>query len=124
MGLLVILFYSGFLNLFQGSMSSSQPGYRDPEGGAAYIVEAQAMAESNRLGISTVFAADSDFQLWTDAAAFFNRHFHELSDPFLIKALERILREDALVNVSDEEAGFGVVTRVTKGHLGKVIGSE
>ena len=38
--------------------------------------------------------------------------------------LERILGQDAFFHILDQEVAFGIITAVTKGHLGQVVGAE
>ena len=71
-----------------------------------------------------MFTADTDLQIRAGLAAFLDRVAHQFADALAVKVLERVLSEDALVNVFSQEAAFGIVTGVTEGHLGQVVGTE
>jgi len=68
-----------------------------------------------------VLAADAHFQVWAGAAAQLYADAHQLAHTLFVDAGEGILRQDALLQVVDEEAQLCVVTADAKGGLGQIV---
>ena len=49
--------------LFQCRLSGGQASDGDSKWGAAYVVEADSVAELDAVGVAAVFAADADFEV-------------------------------------------------------------
>ena len=106
-------------------MGGSQTGNRNTERRAAYVVIADHMAELD--GVRDHHRAHRRYPLPDSAralAAIFHSHRIKRPTPSRSNCLEWILGENALFNIGDEEVAFGIVTAVTKGHLGQVVGTE
>ena len=71
-----------------------------------------------------MLTADTHFQFRAGLAAIIDGHLHQLAHAFPVQGLERILRQDALADICDQEVALGIVTAVAKGHLGQVVGAE
>ena len=56
-----------------------------------------------------MLTADTHFQVRTGLAAIIDSHLHQLAYTFAIQSLERILGQDALGHVGDQEVPFGVI---------------
>ena len=54
---------------------------------------------------------------------FLNAHFNQLADTFLIERLERVNRDDLVLDVIGQETA-DVVAAVAERHLGQVVGAE
>ncbi len=70
-----------------------------------------------------MFATDANFQVGARVASLFDTDLHQCSDARLIDALERILREDLVLEVIGEECA-DVVTRETKCCLREIVRAE
>src|SRR2546425_1048 len=71
-----------------------------------------------------MFAADPDLEVPPDFAALLDAHPHELADPVAVDRLERVVREDALLDVVQEELRLRVVAAVPHRRLGQVVRPE
>ena len=56
-------------------------------------------------------------------AALVDRDLHQAGDG-VVERLERVDREDAVLDVLEQEAALGVVAAVAERHLGQVVGAE
>src|SRR5690606_8362253 len=101
-----------------------QPRDGHAEGRAAYVVQAHTVTEFNALGVAAVFAADADFKVRTRLASLLYADFDERTDAGLIQHLEWILRQEAMLDVVEQEFTFRVVTADAKGGLSQVVGAE
>src|SRR4029077_5504765 len=63
------------------SLSSSQAGDRDPERAARHVVQAQLVAEVDRVGVAAVLPADPDLHLRPGLAALGDRNLHHPAHP-------------------------------------------
>ena len=90
-------------------MSSSNSCDRNSERRAAYIIQINAVAESDALRVTAMFTANSDRHSGIYGATFFDSHFHELAGAVPVEYCERILLEDSLVDILEEELVFSVV---------------
>ena len=81
------------------------------------------MAELDGVGVSTVFAADAEFDVFSRFAAFFDGDLHEFADAGLVEAGEWVFLEDFVLGVGVEE-GSHVVAADAESGLGEVVCAE
>ncbi len=55
--------------------------------------------------------------------AFLHAHTNQLSNPFLVENLERIIFQNSFFQINRKKL-TGIVTRITKSHLGKIVRSK
>src|SRR5581483_12149496 len=81
-----------FILLHRGQrrLRSGQARDGHAEGRAAYVVEADLVAELDALGIATVFAADAKLQGGIGSAPLLGGHLHKLAHAFAVERLEGI----------------------------------
>ena len=82
------------------------------------------VAEANRRGIAAVLAADSDRQRGVERPAAFDRDPHQLADALLVERRERIVRQDAILEIAGEELALRVVAREPERRLRQVVRAE
>ncbi len=82
------------------------------------------MAESDRAWLTAVLAADPGFEIRTDRLGLLEGDAHQLSNSIRIDREERVVREDSLRYVVDEESALGIVTADAVGHLRQVVRAE
>src|SRR5688572_8703621 len=66
---------------------------------ARHVIEAAGAEEADRVGVTAVLAAHAHLQILIRRAAALRAEADELADALLIDRLERILRQDLLVDV-------------------------
>ncbi len=71
-----------------------------------------------------MFTADAHFEFGAGNASFADGVSHQLAHAVAVEGLERILDEDAFLNIGDEEVTLGIVAGITEGHLGEIVGAE
>src|ERR1041384_3568089 len=81
------------------------------------------MAVADRLGIAAVFAADTDFEFFTDFAAFGDRNAHQRADPVTVDADKGIFRQDTVQDITRQEFSR-IVARQTETGLRQIVGPE
>ena len=106
-----------------GCLCGGEAGDGHAVGRAGNVVQFELVAELHALRLTTVLTANADVEVGVGGAALAGSHLNELTNTFLVEYLERILLEDAQVLVDGEELA-SVITRVTEGHLGQVVGTE
>src|SRR5689334_22910200 len=89
------------------------------------------MAELNTVGIATMFAADTHFQVRVRFSPLLNRHTYQLSHTIAIKRLEWVYGENfhplcspglfQPIDVFQQELALGIVTADAKSCLRQVI---
>ena len=100
-----------------------EAGHRHAERRAGHVVEADPLALVDRRRVAAVLAADADLEVRARRAALVHGHLHLVGD-HVVQGLERVLREDPVLDVLEEEAALGVVAAVAERHLGQVVGAE
>ena len=70
------------------------------------------VAERHRSRITTLLTADAHFEGRALLAAALDADAHQLADAFLVDRLERIVRQDLLLQVLAQEFALGVIARV------------
>jgi len=113
-----------FLAVLKCGLGSSQTSQRYTEGGATDVVVADHMAELDRTGVSTMLTANTNFQVGTNSATISDSSLHQSTNTITVQLLEGILFKDTLINIDTQEGAFSVVTAITKGHLGQVVGAK
>ena len=84
-------------------LSGGQTSDWDTEWAAGDVVHAEAVAEVDRLWITTVLTTDTDRKVWACDTAIFDGDLHEAADTVLIDCLEwRVLEETPFVVVLEE----------------------
>src|SRR5262245_45222603 len=86
-----------------------EPGERHAIRRAGDVVEAEAVAERDRLGLAAVLAADAHLQVFLHAPASLDGDPHQVAHPGLVERLERVALEHAVLEVAREELALGVV---------------
>src|SRR5205085_1517449 len=81
-----------------------EPRDRHPERRARYVVQAAAVEEPHRARFAAMLAADTDLERGPSRAAVVDRAANELADALLVEHLERIVGEDAAIDVRRQKA--------------------
>src|SRR5712692_1962808 len=81
----------------------------DSERAARYVVEPDAVAEMDRVGVAAMLAADPHFQLRPGFAPLAHGQLHQPAHALLVDRLEWIARKDLALEVADDEVALGVV---------------
>src|SRR5438034_1441148 len=89
--------------LTDGRLRRSQTGDRDAVGGAADVVETHSLAERDRGRVAAVLAADAELDVRLHRPATLGGDADQVADAFLIEGHERVLLEDALVDIGVQE---------------------
>ena len=71
-----------------------------------------------------MLAADPDLDCRPHRSAAFDRDADELADTVDVDRLERIVLEQAVLEVEGQEPSLGVVARHAEGRLGQVVRAE
>ena len=109
--------------VLDSSLSSSQTCDRHTEGRAADVVQTDIVAELHARGVAAVLAADAALEHRALAAALEYGLADQLSHAVLVEDLERVVLQDALVEVDRQELA-DVVAREAQRHLRQVVGAE
>src|SRR5579884_1173302 len=94
------------------------------EGRAAHVVQAEFVAERDGGRIAPVLAADADLEVGPGAPPALDAEPHELAHPRAVERLERVARQDLLLDVRTQELGLGIVAREAEDGLREVVGPE
>src|SRR5262249_14164507 len=100
-------FDPGFL---QRRLGRSEARERDAVRRARDVLEAELVAEADRLRLAAVLSADTHLDV-LHAAAALDGDAHELADAALVDRLERVALEHAVLEVAGQELALGVVAR-------------
>ena len=86
--------------------NSASAGLREPPAGpgnaigrARHVVEPEPVAERDRRGVAAVLAADAHLHARLHGACALDGELHQLADPAPVEGLERVLAQDAVVEV-------------------------
>src|SRR3989449_1002851 len=101
-----------------------EPGYRDPERGARDVVQTDRVTELDACGVASVFAANADLEIPANLATLSDAYPHELTDPVAVDCLERVARENPLLDVIEEELWLRVIAAVSHRRLREVVRPE
>ena len=82
------------------------------------------MTQVDGVRVTAVLAADPDLHSLAGLAALFHRDLHQPPHAFLVDRLERVARQDLLLQVADDERALGVVAREAERGLRQVVGAE
>ena len=105
-------------------MGGGQAGHRDARARAGHIAQANGMAETDRVGMSAVFATDTHFHVRTCLAAPVDSQLHQLAHTLDIQHFERIVLQYSEFVIHRQELVLGILAREREGRLGQVIGAE
>src|SRR2546427_5879393 len=111
-------------SLAQLRMGRREPGYRDPERGARDVVQTDRVTELDACGVASVFAANADLEIPANLATLSDAYPHELTDPVAVDCLERVARENPLLDVIEEELWLRVIAAVPHRGLGQIVRPE
>ena len=111
------------LCLFESRMRCRQACDGHAERRAAHVVQTCEVAELHRRRFAAVFAADAAFEVFACAAAFEYRLADQLSHAVAVEDLERVVLQNAFLQVDRQELG-DVVAREAERHLCQVVGTE
>src|SRR4051812_9724376 len=89
---------------FKSGMRGGEAGDRDAERGARHIIEPDRVTELHAPGLSSVLPADADLELRAHASSCGYGKLNKLSNPGLVKDLERVVRKDSPIHVTRKEA--------------------
>src|SRR5262249_19232452 len=85
--------------LFEGGLGGGEAGDRYAERAAGDVIQANLLAELDRIRVAAVLAADAAFELVLRTMAFADGHLDELADADGVERLERIAGKDFLLQV-------------------------
>ena len=111
------------LFLLEGCVGGRQACDGHAERRAAHVVQARVVAEFDRRRFAAVLAADAALEHRALAAALEYGLANQLSHAVLVEDLERVVLQDALVEVDRQELA-DVVAREAQRHLRQVVGAE
>src|SRR2546422_5108235 len=111
-------------SLAQLRMGRREPGDRDPERGARDVVQSDRVTELDARGVASVFAANADLEIPANLATLSDAYPHELTDPVAVDCLERVARENPLLDVIEEELWLRVIAAVSHRSLREVVRPE
>src|SRR3989454_7355718 len=111
-------------SLAQLRMGRREPGDRDPERGAGHVVQSYRVTELDARGVASVFAANADLEIPANLATLSDAYPHELTDPVAVDCLERVARENPLLDVIEEELWLRVIAAVPHRGLGQIVRPE
>src|SRR3954468_15734707 len=94
----------------ESGMCGGEAGDRNTIRRAGHVVHAERMAKRDRARFTAMLSADAHLQRLTHATSGCDGELDQLTDAFLVKHLERIVRKNASLHVIREEA-----TRVVAG---------
>src|SRR5205085_12583721 len=95
------------LRFLQHRLRRREAGKRDAVRRAAHVVEADRVAELDGARLAAVLAADAELDLRLRLAAALDADAHEVADALLVEDLERVPREDAVLEIEGEELALG-----------------
>src|SRR5215207_1311212 len=93
---------------------------RHAEGRAGHVVEPQPVAERHGARLAAVLAADADLEVRPGGATLRHREADQLAHAGLVEHLERVVGEDAAVDVARQKAP-GVVAAQAERRLREVV---
>ena len=82
------------------------------------------MAEAHRRGVAAVLTADPDRQPGVGSPTSLDGDPHQLADALLVEGRERIVGQNAVLEVAREELALGIVAREAEGRLREVVRAE
>src|SRR6266850_6036533 len=93
----------------ESCLGGGEPCHRHSIRGGRDVRQPKLVAERDRRWLAGVLAADADLQAGLRLAATFDRHAHHRADAVPIEDLERVRRDDLLLDIPREEALLRVV---------------
>src|SRR5258705_13377017 len=104
-------------------LRSREPGDGDAVRRAGHVVEPDGLAFPDRIRVAAVLAADPELEAGLRRAALVDRGLHQPGDR-IVERLERVDRQDPVLDVLQEKSALGVVAAVAERHLGQVVRAE
>src|SRR5690606_15435995 len=101
----------------------SEPCDRHAARRTADVIQAGLVEALDRTPLASLLAADADLEVTASPAALPGRHLHELADALGVEYLERIVLEQAGLEVLRQECR-GVVARDAERRLREVVRAE
>src|SRR5438552_3227853 len=101
-----------------------QSRHRDAERAARHVVEPELVTQMDRVWVAPMLAADPDLHALARLAPLVHGDAHQSPHALLVDGLERVARQDLLLQVADDEGPRGVVARETERGLRQVVGAE
>ena len=105
--LLPLLRFSCF-RFFNCGLSGSQTSNRNTIRTTAHVVQTELVAELHAVRVTAVFAANSELNVRTCLTTFLDGHLHQLTNANLIQSRERVLLEDLVLGVRQQEVAHVV----------------
>src|SRR5438067_729623 len=112
------------LRFLQHRLRRCEPGDGHAVRRAADVVEAEPVAELDRLRVAAVLAADAELDRRLHLAPALDGDAHQLTDAFLVERLEWVALDDAFLEIEREELALGVVARHAESRLRQVVRPE
>src|SRR4029079_9775171 len=100
----------------QRGLGGGEPGDRDAERRAGHVVEPDRLALEDRLRGAAVLATDGPLDAGLRRAALVDCDLHQAGDR-VVERLERVDRQDLVLDVLQQEAALGVVAAATEPQL-------
>src|SRR5262249_42674801 len=110
--------------LLERRLGGGEAGERDAVRRARDVVEGELVAERDGGRRAAVLAPDGELGAVLRLPAALDRDPHELADSIAVERLERVAREDLVLEVVREELALGVVAREAERRLREVVGAE
>jgi hypothetical protein len=93
-------------------------------GRARDIGDANVMAEMDGVGVSSLFATNTDFELRVCCPSQIDAHLHQNANALSIQNLEGVVMKNPRLGVKRQELVFSIFTRKRVGGLRKIVGAE
>src|SRR3989475_5229679 len=105
-------------------MGGREAGHGHAERGARDVVEAELGPKVDARRVPAVLAANPDLEIRADFAPALDAHPHQLAHALAVNRLERVVRQDALLDVVEQELGLRVVAAIPHRRLREVVRPE
>mmetsp|Transcript_14005 Transcript_14005/g.25017 ORF Transcript_14005/g.25017 Transcript_14005/m.25017 type:complete len:307 (-) Transcript_14005:2031-2951(-) len=106
-----------------GGLCSSQHGNGNTIWGTTHISEGNRIKEVNGGWVTTMLATNPKLDLGTDRATLSTGNLYQLTNSFLVDALERVILINTFLHIFTKKLA-SIITRETTTHLGEIVGSK
>src|SRR5439155_26319291 len=96
----------GGLAGLEAGLGGAEPRDRNHERRARHVRHADLVTELHRRWLAAVLAADAHLEVGPRPASALDADLDELTDTFLVKDRERIMRQEALLQIVGQELGY------------------